>query len=251
MTPHQPDPQAISDVARLLSEAPRVVVLTGAGISAESGLPTFRGADGIWKSLRPEEMASVDGFSRDPATCWAWYQHRRRAYHAAEPNAGHLALAEIARRVADFTLITQNVDRLHQRAGNSAVIELHGNAIENHCFRCGEPAGAVSAESDDLVPCSHCGGWLRPSVVWFGEMLPVDALEKAAQAARSATVFLSIGTSAQVYPAAQLPVLAHHRGATLIEINPEPTSITHLARHHFRAPSGTVLPQIVAALPGA
>jgi len=243
------DPIALA--ASLLAVADRIVVLTGAGISAESGLPTFRGSDGVWKSLRPEVLARVDGFTRDPATSWAWYQHRRRAYAGAQPNDGHRALAELARRRPGLTLVTQNVDRLHQRAGSTDVIELHGNAVENHCFRCGEPAGHVALETDDLVPCRVCGGWLRPSVVWFGEMLPVEALDRATQAARRCSVFMSVGTSAQVYPAAQLPVLAHHSGASVIEINPEPTPISHLARLVFRDPAGSVLPAIVAAMAGA
>jgi NAD-dependent deacetylase len=244
-----PDPTIIRAVAQALVSAPRIAVLTGAGVSAESGIPTFRsGERAHWKNLRPEQLASLDGFQRDPQTVWSWYQYRRRTYAKCLPNPGHLALAELERRRPDLTLITQNVDRLHQRAGSTNVIELHGNAVDNHCFRCSLPAGEVPVDSDDLVACSACGGWLRPSVVWFGEMLPVDALERASAAASACDVFLSIGTSAQVYPAAQLPALARHRGALLVEINPEPTPITPLAKYVLPHPSGEVLPLILTAM---
>lgn len=235
-------------LAKRIAAARRLVALTGAGVSAESGLPTFRGAGGQWNNMRPEQLATAEGFRADPKMVWSWYQHRRRAYRLAAPNAGHLALAELGTILPSVTIATQNVDRLHQRAGSRQVIELHGNVVENHCMRCNEPAGEVSLESDELQACRHCGGWLRPSVVWFGEMLPVEALESASEAAAAADVFLSIGTSAQVYPAAQLPALAQHNGALLIEINPEPTPLSHLAEAVFRAPSAQVLPALVKAI---
>ncbi len=215
--------------------------MTGAGVSAESGVPTFRGgSDSLWAKFNPEELASIDGFMANPSLVWEWYSWRRRLISEALPNPGHEVLAKLERHLAKFTLVTQNVDNLHQRAGSEQVIELHGNIHKNKCFRCGSPA-PESAFATDQIPMCSCGGMIRPDVVWFGELLPEAALEAAITAARSAELFLSIGTSAEVFPAADLPILAKRGGAYLVEINLEETRISPHADEVYRAPSGVVL----------
>jgi NAD-dependent deacetylase len=186
-----------------LRDAGRVVALTGSGISAESGVPTFREAQtGLWERYDPQELATPEAFARDPHLVWEWYEWRRNLVAKAEPNPGHRALAELERRIPGFTLVTQNVDGLHERAGSRNIIELHGNILRSKCSL--EDEVIQPEEHDDSVPprCARCGAFLRPDVVWFGEMLPVGALEAASQAARGCDLFLSIGTSSLVYPAA-------------------------------------------------
>lgn len=234
-----------------LAGARHVAVLTGAGISAESGVPTFRDKGGLWQKFKPEELASMDGFLRNPELVWEWYQSRRHVIHSVQPNPGHAALAELERIVPEFTLATQNIDRLHQRAGSVNVHELHGNIIDNYCVRCKKPHDYTYSDEtaqQELPRCTYCGGLIRPAVVWFGEMLPVEALEAAQQAALECDVFFSIGTSAEVYPAAQLPLYAREAGAFLVEINPTPTHLTPLADVALQSPSGRVLPRIVDKL---
>lgn len=236
--------QPSSELLKLLRERVATVVLTGAGISAESGIATFRGGTGsLWDKFRPEELASADGFLANPKLVWEWYQWRRRLINEAGPNPGHLTLAEMEKELPNFTLITQNVDNLHQRAGSREVIELHGNIHRNKCQRCAAPFPDVDFEPERLPQCP-CGGSIRPDVVWFGEMLPEAALNLATQRSAKARLFFSIGTSAVVYPAADLPLIAKRCGAYLVEINPEETMLTPFADEVFSAPSGSALPEI-------
>jgi NAD-dependent deacetylase len=231
----------------LLADAGTVTVLTGAGVSAESGVPTFRGQDGLWKGASPQELASPQGFARDPHKVWEWYNLRRKVLATVQPNAGHLALVELEQHVPTFGLITQNVDRLHQAAGSRQVCELHGNIWEVRCTGCGETFDRTRVELPAEPRCERCGEWLRPGVVWFGEMLPHAALVQAQRWAERAEVFLVIGTSAAVMPAAGLIGDAQHAGAKIIEINVEDTPATELADVVLRGPSGAILPEIIGA----
>ena len=232
-----------------LYKAYNVVVLTGAGISAASGVPTFRGKDGLWNKFNPEELANVNAFLKNPQLVWEWYQWRRNLIKNVKPNLGHYALVDLEGFYNEFTLITQNVDNLHQLAGSRNVIELHGNIMRNKCHSCGRLyEEEVEFKNGELPTCPHCGGLIRPDVVWFGEMLPADAIQSAQQAAAAAEVFFSIGTSAQVEPAASLPYLAKGNGAYLVEINPEPTPLTDVADEAFLMPAEEVLPLLVIAL---
>ena len=226
-----------------LAKANHVAVLTGAGVSAESGIKTFRDPDGLWAQFNPAELASVDGFMSNPEMVWSWYQHRVEVVNNAKPNPGHYAIAEMQKLFPKLTLITQNVDRLHHRAGSDKVIELHGNIVENHCFDCKEPFhGETNLPDKQLPVCPRCGGRIRPSVVWFGEMLPVGALEAAEEAAYTCDVFFSVGTSAEVYPAANLPVVAKRAGAYVVEVNPNITVLSSYVDAKLPAPSGEALP---------
>jgi NAD-dependent protein deacetylase/lipoamidase len=224
------------------------VVLTGSGVSAESGVPTFREAQtGLWARFDPQELATPEAFERDPKLVWDWYEWRRKLVAEASPNPGHAAIAEMERLFPDFTLITQNVDGLHQRAGSREVIELHGNILRTKCSV--EDMVVDEYEEGEIPPlCPSCGAPLRPDVVWFGEMLPYEALDVASEAARRSDVFLSVGTSSLVYPAAALPFDALESGATLLEINPGETPLTPHADYTFRGPAGEVLPRLVAQL---
>ncbi|MCU0426629.1 MAG: NAD-dependent deacylase [Candidatus Kapabacteria bacterium] len=237
------------NLIKTLAEARKIAVLTGAGISAESGVATFRDPNGLWAKFRPEELASMDGFLKNPLLVWEWYQARREVIDRVKPNPGHTTLVAMQDWYEEcggsFTLITQNVDRLHQQAGSRDVLELHGNIIENYCSRCKKPHEyRYTADTDVKEPprCGYCGGMIRPAVVWFGEMLPVDALEAAQDAASECEVFFSIGTSAEVYPAAGLPIEAKRAGAMFIEVNPNQTAITRYADVVIAAPSGEALP---------
>ena len=233
-----------------LQHAQRVAVMTGAGTSAESGVPTFRDAQtGLWAKYDPTELASPEAFARQPELVWAWYKWRYELVSAVQPNPGHLALVELATLVPHFTLITQNVDGLHQLAGSQAVIELHGNIRRTKCAAQGHIVPGWPDDTAAQPPrCAQCGALMRPDVVWFGESLPYDALETAKTAALEADVFFSIGTSSQVYPAAALTVEALRRGATVIEINPTPTPLTNHVTFALAAPSGEVLPELVRLL---
>jgi len=230
-------------------EAKGVVFLTGAGASAESGIPTFRDAmTGLWSRFRPESLASPQGFAQDPALVWGWYEWRRRLVEAATPNDGHRAIASVQAALDDCTLVTQNVDGLHQRAGSPSVIELHGNLFQNICS-----VDRHDVTSDTWIPgeppaCPKCGAPVRPAVVWFGEMLPPDALERSRAAAAACEVFFSIGTSAVVFPAAELAEIAQRHGAVVVEINPEPTPLTARADIVISEPSAEALPRIATAI---
>lgn len=238
-----------SELVEQLATAQHVMVLTGAGVSAESGVPTFREAQtGLWERFRPEELATVDAFRSDPRTVWSWYEWRRTLVLRAAPNAGHVALAELATLLPALTLVTQNVDGLHRRAGSDRVIEFHGNLFENRCLDCGQPAAGVPSPCPEPPRCPGCGGWLRPGVVWFGEAIPVALLRGAVEAAEDCSLFLSVGTSALVQPAAGLAQRAMQSGAMLVEVNPQPTDLSTLADHVLRANSGVALPALVTAL---
>jgi NAD-dependent deacetylase len=218
------------ELLRRLATAKRIAVLTGAGVSAESGVPTFRDAQtGLWAKYTPEELATPRAFRRNPCLVWEWYAWRRTLVADAKPNPAHLALAQMEKLFPQFDLITQNVDGLHQRAGSTRVIELHGNISRTKCF----DEGAIITNWEDTgdVPpkCPNCGGLLRPDVVWFEEPLPETEIARAATASTTCDVFFSIGTSTIVYPAAALPFEALRAGATVVEINPQPTPLTMLA----------------------
>lgn len=228
-----------------LQAAHRVAVLTGAGVSAESGVPTFRGEEGLWKKFRPEELANFDAFMRNPELVWEWYAFRKNIIANIEPNPGHHALAKLESRVPEFALITQNVDGLHRRAGSKNVLELHGNLMRNRCLNCETVIDSDELEFEGTVPHCQCGGMLRPDVVWFGEMLPQHVLQEAFGAAERCDIFFSIGTSAVVHPAASLPIVAKQHGAYLIEINPEATPLTAIADESLRGASGEILPVIM------
>ena len=226
-----------------------IAALTGAGISAESGLATFRGAEtGLWARFDPRELATPSAFARNPKLVWDWYAWRREHVVAAQPNAGHFALAELERRAPDFLLITQNVDGLHQRAGSRKLVELHGNIARVKCSREGTIVERWETLPGEVPRCGQCGAPLRPDVVWFEEMLPEDALVAAEGAARRCDVLLVVGTSAEVYPAAALPALAQRSGARVVEINPTATALSAAADHVLRGASGAMLPALVAAL---
>ncbi len=246
----------IDKTARALHDADKAAVLTGAGVSKESGVPTFRDAlDGLWARYDPEQLATPQAFHKDPKLVWDWYQHRRQMVSQATPNPGHHALAALQDRRADLVLITQNVDDLHECAGSRGVIHLHGTLAGNRCAAdCqGHPTpiniSALNWEPDAGPPvCPHCDAKVRPDVVWFGEMLPAQALEDAAHAAQDCDVMLVVGTSGLVTPAANLPVLARQYGATVIEVNPTDTPITRIAQIKLEGPSGEVMPRVLSAL---
>jgi NAD-dependent deacetylase len=233
----------------MLDHATSIAVLTGAGISAESGIPTFRDAlTGLWEKFRPEELATPEAFQANPKLVWEWYAWRREMVASARPNAGHEALATLERqcgeREVDFTLVTQNVDGLHRAAGSARVIELHGNIRRVKCFDLHHPVETWPA--GNAVPtCPRCGSLLRPDVVWFGEGLAPDGLAAALAAARTCDVFLCVGTSTVVEPAASLPFIAMQSGARVIEVNPQPTPLSRQATLGLRGAAGEMLPLLV------
>jgi NAD-dependent deacetylase len=230
-----------------LTNSTRVTALTGAGVSAESGVPTFRGHNGLWRNHDPMTLATFEAFDRDPKLVWEWYMYRRDLVRTIGPNPGHYALAEMASLFDDFTLITQNVDCLHREAGSEVIHELHGNIHRNRCLDCGHIDYTVSFP--DLPPsCPKCSGRLRPDVVWFGEMLPREAIDAATKASYQAELFFTIGTSGAVQPAASLPVIAKQNGALVVEINLEPSEISHICDIKYHGKSGEILPQIVSKL---
>jgi NAD-dependent deacetylase len=239
-------PEVLIDALRT---ARRVAALTGAGVSQESGLRTFRDAQtGIWAQHRPEDLASPEAFLKNPRLVWDWYAWRREGIKGVRPNSGHYALVELANRIPEFTLITQNVDGLHRMAGSPKVLELHGNIQRVRCSECGRFAEDWQEIESKVPHCAACGGLLRPHVVWFGEELPRAELEAAVEAARSCEVFLSIGTSGIVRPAASLPYAARNRGAKLIEINPERTPLTPKVDFFLPGKSGEILPALLQAI---
>jgi len=225
----------IQEAARHIHRADTVVALTGAGASADSGIPTFRGKDGLWNKYDPRELATPEAFARDPVKVWKWYLWRRKKIAEAQPNPCHTTLAWMERKGILDAVVTQNVDGLHQRAGSRHVIELHGNIWTDECTSCdyertNDPEAGEGLEYPELPPkCPECGAPLRPGVVWFGEPLPPDALLRAQELARECDVMLVIGTSGEVRPAADLPILAKSHGATVIEINPSETALSPIA----------------------
>lgn len=244
------DPVTIPDeLITLLRGTSSLAALTGAGVSQESGLRTFRDAQtGLWAQYKPEELASPEAFRRDPKLIWDWYAWRREAVKAVRPNPGHYALAQMEKQVPGFTLITQNVDGLHRMAGSQNVLELHGNIQRVRCAECYTFTELWDDDSETVPLCKECGGLLRPDVVWFGEALPRDQLEAAVEAARTCEVFLSIGTSGIVQPAASLAYAAHNRGAVVVEINAEPTPLTTKTNYFLQGKSGEILPRLLKAV---
>lgn len=237
--------RAIDEAAEFLAAVRRVVVLTGAGISAESGVPTFRGQDGLWKSCRAESLATPEAFERDPAFVWEWYDWRRGLIAPAEPNAGHRVLAGWEGLFDDFAVITQNVDGLHAKAGSRAVVELHGSIWKLRCTREGTVVETRETPLPRLPPvCPECGALLRPHVVWFGESLDPAVLDRAFGLSGACQAMIVVGTSAVVQPAASLPAAAARAGAKVIEINVEPTPLTPQADYFFPGKAGEILPRL-------
>jgi NAD-dependent deacetylase len=233
-------------VRKWLAEARSVAVLTGAGVSAESGVPTFRDANGLWNQYRVQDLATPSAFARDPKLVWDWYNWRRSVLSEVKPNPGHYALAELEKRIPAFTLITQNVDGLHELAGSQNVLRLHGSVWSVRCLACGQETLDKRIPMPDIPPHCDCGGLLRPAVVWFGEPLPSEIWKAAEAAAQSADLFLVIGTSAVVYPAAGLAQLAKSSGARVVEINVAETPLTTAIDQFLQGPSGQLLPQLIA-----
>ena len=240
-------PETICERVR---SAQRVVVFSGAGVSRESGLDTFRGAGGLWERMRPEELATPEAFRADPGRVWQWYAWRFGKLAQAAPNPAHHAIARLETVFPFICVVTQNVDGLHQRAGSRNLLELHGTVARAFCERCraNRYMGEAIAESPEAPPVCACGGKFRPAVVWFGETLPMDAFGRASEETASCDLFLSVGTSGTVYPAAGLIEQAHQAGACLIEVNPEPTPFSALMDLRLVAPAGEALPALVAAM---
>lgn len=242
---------ALDRIADWVAGARFVCAMTGAGVSAESGLATFRGPDGLWKGRDPAEVATPEAFSRDPEGVWEFYRWRLLQAAKVAPNPGHVALARLGELVRGFGLITQNVDRLHQRAGSRDVVELHGNIDEVRCVACAfraRAAEAAPADSSVAPRCPECGDWLRPCVVWFNEMLPEREVARAAEWARQCDLFMSLGTSGLVWPASELAYAAGRDGARVVEINLEPTPLTPHAAISIRGRTGELLPELVRRL---
>ncbi len=230
-----------------ISKAKSAVFFTGAGISAESGIPTFRGTDGIWNKLKPEELASFEAFLKNPELVWEWYKHRQQIIHEAKPNKGHLAIAEFEKFIDNVTVVTQNIDNLHKRAGSKIIYELHGNIERNYCIDCKKPYNEEFDLTDGAPKC-ECGGLIRPDVVWFGEYLPADQFNAAEKAANKCDLFFVVGTSAVVYPAASIIYGAKQNRAYIIEINIEATEVSLIADVSLLGEAGEILPKILDGL---
>lgn len=246
----------IAHSADLIRSSQRLTVLTGAGVSKESGVPTFRDAlDGLWARYDPAQLANAAAFQRDPKLVWDFYEYRREIMRPAKPNPGHIALAALERRFPAMSIITQNVDDLHEQAGSRSVIRLHGRISANKCFANCQgsptPVDVTALEWDrgsGPPPCPRCGAPVRPDVVWFGEALPGDQLQAAIHASENADVMLVVGTSGVVRPAADMPYYAKHHGATLIEINPVESDLTPIIDLWLAGASGEILPRVLTAL---
>lgn len=247
---HPVDEQPYDEAVHLLRQASRVAVLTGAGVSAESGIATFRGAGGLWEGHRIEEVATPQAFHHDPALVWRFYNLRRNSLRGVSPNAGHHALAQLEDRFGSdqFTLATQNIDGLHRAAGSRNVLELHGRLSRVRCTTCEYIADRPHEELPDLPTCPQCTRLIRPDIVWFGEMLPQDVWHQAQVDAERCNVFLVVGTSAVVYPAAGLVQHARAHGAAVIEVNLEATAASAVAGVRFQGKSGEVLPELLRRL---
>lgn len=243
--------QSIHHAAHQLARAERIVCLTGAGVSAESGVATFRDAQtGLWSKFDPQRLASQAGFAADPGLVWQWYMARLEMVEKAMPNPGHLALARLETCVRTFTLVTQNVDDLHERAGSHQVLHIHGRIQRFRCNHCLAEHDLQPDERHHALPptCVVCGDQVRPDVVWFGEALPGRVVDMAWRAAERCDVMLVVGTSGVVYPVAQLPVVAKQAGAVVIDVNPQCTPISELADIFLQGAGGVILPQVVDAL---
>jgi NAD-dependent deacetylase len=239
-----------------LESARLVVATTGAGMSRESGIPTFRDArEGLWARYDPQELATRAGFRADPARVWGWYNYRRAIIARHAPHAGHVALARLEGLLPQVVVVTQNIDGYHQRAGSNVVLELHGSIHRFKCFEHDHPVDVAVpfAEADGPIApprCERCGSYVRPDVVWFGELLPPGVFERAADLARACDVMLVVGTSGIVHPAAGLPLTARAAGATVVEVNTEPSELTPRVDIFLQGPAGERLPQLVSRLEG-
>jgi NAD-dependent protein deacetylase/lipoamidase len=235
---------SIRAVRARLSTARAVTVLTGAGISADSGVPTFRGADGLWRNFRAEDLATPEAFARDPRLVWEWYNWRRELIATKSPNPAHYALADLERRTERFWLITQNVDGLHRAAGSQKLSEIHGNIWRVRCTRCGRMDENREVPITILPSCADCGGLLRPHIVWFGESLATEDLDRSYEALGRCELLLIIGTSGIVYPAASFAPVAKTAGAFVVEINLDPTPHTELVDVSFQGRAKDVVPEL-------
>ena len=227
-----------------LKGAHSIVFFTGAGISAESGIPTFRGENGIWNKLKPEELANFDAFLRNPKMVWEWYNHRKKVIHESQPNAAHHSIAEFQNHFEEVTVVTQNIDNLHRRAGSRRIFELHGNIERNYCVNC-KTYYNEELEFKDGIPKCKCGGLIRPDVVWFGEYLPEYEFDEGEKASINADIFFIVGTSAVVYPAAGLIQSAKRGGAVLVEVNLTRTEISSFVDYSFTGRAGEIMPVIL------
>jgi NAD-dependent deacetylase len=244
MTIHKSNQEEeIAKAANVLRKAGNVTILTGAGVSAESSVPTFRGKDGLWKTFRAEELATPEAFKKQPLVVWEWYGHRQKLVSQCKPNPAHTTLVEMENYFSVFSLITQNVDGLHRRAGSRNVIELHGNLFKARCTLESEVFD-FTLKDDPLPLCKKCGALIRPHVVWFGESLDSEIIDQAIKRSLECQVFIVVGTSALVQPAASLPLFAARNGATVIEINPDETPLTHFLDISIREKAGVALPEI-------
>lgn len=241
----------LEKLAEISKNCKSCVILTGAGISAESGVPTFRGKEGLWGKFKAEELATMDAFIANPQIVWEWYNWRRELMGKVQPNPGHYAISELEKMFDNFTLVTQNVDGLHKIAETQNILELHGNIYRNKCSKCNVIFDSnVEIDPDNIPLCNKCGGKLRPDVVWFGEMLDSQIINSAFDMSERCQIFFSVGTSAIVHPAASLPVSAKQNGAVLVEINPEETPLSYLCDFSIRAQSGDFLPRLVDKIKG-
>jgi len=237
--------RAIRIARERLQQAGSIAVLTGAGISADCGIPTFRGSGGLWKNFKPEELATPEAFNRDPRLVWEWYNWRRELIASKQPGKAHYALVELEKRIPSFTLITQNVDGLHIKAGSRNIIEIHGNIWKVRCTACGLVKEDYRVPIEILPHCEDCGGLLRPHVVWFGESINLEDLRNSIDAIKSCEILIVIGTSGVVYPAASFMSVAKDHGAFIIEANLEETPNTHLADVFLKGRASDVIPQLL------
>ncbi len=235
----------LDECARVLKRSKALAVSTGAGISKESGIPTFRDAqEGLWANYNPEELATPEGFLKNPELVWRWYQERRAKIAEKRPNPGHYAIVDLEKAFSNFTLITQNIDNLHREAGSKNIIEFHGNIFKFKCFDNEHPIDEIP-DDDRTPPRCQCGSMIRPDVVWYGEVPAEDSFRLVGQALENCDVLLVVGTSGLVYPAAAFPYQAKQAGAFIIEVNPEISAITPIADVFLKGPSGEVLPKLV------
>jgi len=228
-----------------LKSANKILFFTGAGISAESGIPTFRGKDGIWNKLKPEELANFNAFLKNPDLVWEWYQYRRKIVNETNPNKGHYAIKEFENYYSEVNVVTQNVDNLHRRAGTKNIFELHGNIERNYCVDCYKNFDNVESDNSKVPHCKYCGGLIRPDVVWFGEMLPQEIFSEAEQKAKMCDICFVVGTTGIVYPAAYIPMIAKENGACMVEINLAETEISDKMDLSLFGKSGEILPLII------
>ena len=236
----------LATIKEKLKSSKNTVVLTGAGISAESGIPTFRGKDGLWKNYDPTELATPEAFNKNPELVWEWYNWRREIISKASPNKGHLSLADLEKKQRHFTLITQNVDGLHSKAGSKNILEIHGNIWRIRCTVCGETVYNYDIPLNKIPPrCENCGGLLRPDIVWFGEQLPSNIISQVQEELYNCDLMFVIGTSGVVQPAASFAFIAKQRDAFIVEINIEKTPVTEISDIFLSGKSGDILPLLI------